>query len=221
MVWFVCQCGESLKKPSVAKHLQIRRCASVTCVDCSKTFHGLEYETHIKCISEAEKYMGKLFHEGTAKREGAKQDDWLTCVSATLQSYQGPLKQLVDRLSQYDNIPRKQKAFENFVINSLNLKRDPATVLKLWKLIQEGTMSQNPCPSNQPSGVAPWTSYESETLAVLTKNGDALAWKLVQSHLAKRRKATHPTENFDTIRLNVLANIPTKFLSDKSNLVSS
>lgn len=218
MVWFVCQCGDSLKKPSVAKHLQIRRCASVTCVDCSKTFHGSEYESHIRCISEAEKYMGKLYLESSTKREGAKQDDWLNTVSETLNSYEGPLKPLVDRLAQYDNIPRKQKAFENFVINSLNLKWDPVSVSKLWVLISS-CCGKNRV-STTPTTAEEWTSYKEETHQILEKNGGSLQWKLLQSHLAKRRKTTHPTEKFDDIRIAVLANIPSEYLADNSNMVS-
>ena len=219
MVWFECECGESLKKPSVAKHLQHRRCGSVTCVDCSTTFYGTDYEKHIKCVSEAQKYMGKLYNEDSVAREGAKQDNWLTAVSEVLSSYQGPLRFYVDRLQQYDNIPRKQKPFENFVINSLNLKREPSTATQLWKIIEPCVKkpSQNQTSTAQQSNG--WKSYEEETLDVLNRNGGSLPWKLLQAHLAKRRKTTHPTEDFEQIRTDVLANIPSQFLSETSNLV--
>jgi len=217
MVWFDCECGESLKKPSVAKHLLHKRCGSVTCVDCNTTFYGNEFESHIKCISEAQKYMGKLYQADSSKREGAKQDDWLTSVSEALTNYQGPLRYLVDRLQAYDNIPRKQKAFENFVANSLNLKRDPNTVTKLWQIVE-------PClkrstGDNIKNSPADWKSYEEETLEILKRSGGSLPWKLLQANLAKRRKSTHPNEDYESIRISVLANIPTEFLSDKSNLV--
>jgi len=219
MVWFDCQCGESLKKPSVAKHLQHRNCEFVTCVDCSTTFHGSEYETHIKCISEAQKYMGNLY-QADSKREGAKQDDWLSAVTDAFAKYQGPLRYLVDRLCQYDNIPRKQKAFENFVANSLNLKRDPNTVTKLWMIVEPCTKresSQNDSVKNAPVA---WKSYAEETGDVLKRNGGSMPWKLLQANMAKRRKSLFPEEEYGLIRVNVLANIPDKFLSATSNIVS-
>ena len=220
MVWFDCQCGESLKKPSVAKHLLHKHCAFVTCVDCSTTFHGSEYEGHIKCISEAQKYMGSMFHSEGGKKEGAKQDDWLAAVSSALAAYQGPLRHLADRLSQYDNIPRKQKAFENFVANSLTLKWDPATVTKLWHIVEpclKRTGDVNPSMKTAP---LPWKSYEEEAVDIMKRNGGSMPWKLLQANLAKRRKTVHPEEDYDLIRLNVLANIPDRFLSESSNLVS-
>ena len=70
MVFFVCDsCNETLKKNQVDKHAQrCRSCASVTCVDCSKTFWGDDYAQHTSCISEAEKYEGSLFREKTKKK---------------------------------------------------------------------------------------------------------------------------------------------------------
>ena len=219
MVWFDCECGESLKKPSVAKHFQQRRCGSVTCVDCSTTFYGTDYEKHIKCVSEAQKYMGKLYKDDSAAREGAKQENWLTTVSEALSAYQGPLRHYVDRLEQYDNIPRKQKAFENFVINSLNLKREPATATKLWNIIEPCIKKPGPNGSHMPQQTNAWKSYEEESLEILSRHNGSLPWKLLQAHLAKRRKSTHPQEDFEAIRTNVLANIPAEFLSESSNLV--
>ena len=219
MVWFDCECGESLKKPSVAKHFMHKRCSAVTCVDCSTTFVGNDYESHIKCISEAQKYMGKLY-QADAKQEGAKQDDWITSVSGALTAYKGPLGQLVERLQQYDNIPRKQRAFENFVANSLNLKREPATVSKLWQIVEPCLKKPiAPTEANKQSPI-PWKSYEEETVEILKRSGNSMPWKLLQANLSKRRKGTHPAEDYESIRLNVLANIPEKFLSSSSNTVA-
>jgi hypothetical protein len=221
MVWFDCQCGESLKKPAVAKHLQVRQCSFVTCVDCSTTFHGNDFESHIKCISEAQKYMGKLFDADSLRREGAKQDNWIEAVYRALKEYSGPLQHLVDKLAQYDNIPRKQKAFVNFVSNSLNLKRDQSTANKLWDIVSTAANSQESIVSGAPqSKLKAWRSHEEEVREILLANGGSMRWKLLQANLTKRRKTTHPDEPFEAIRVNVLANIPSQFLSDKSSLVS-
>ena len=57
-------CGESFKKQKVRQHITSGPCrgASVTCIDCLKVFHGFEFESHTSCVSEAERYQGKLYH---------------------------------------------------------------------------------------------------------------------------------------------------------------
>lgn len=221
MVWFDCECGESLKKPAVAKHLNTRACSYVTCVDCHQSFDREEYESHIKCISEAQKYMGKLYQQDTQKKEGAKQDSWIESVTAALTSYSGPLKELVNKLALYDNIPRKQKAFENFVANSLNLKRDLNTVKKLWDIVEPCTrMKSAGKPSEHNPMAKSWSSFEEEIEEILRSNGGSMPWKLLQAHVAKRRKTVFPNEDYESIKVEALASVPAKYLSDTSNLVS-
>ncbi|KAF8342335.1 uncharacterized protein EI90DRAFT_2904731, partial [Cantharellus anzutake] len=54
-------CSDVIKKPALQKHYA--RChASVSCLDCSQTFQGpREFMSHVRCISEAEKYQGALY----------------------------------------------------------------------------------------------------------------------------------------------------------------
>jgi len=62
MVSFQCDgCSDVIKKPKLDQHYG--RChASVSCIDCSKTFHSpTEFQGHSSCISEAEKYQGDLY----------------------------------------------------------------------------------------------------------------------------------------------------------------
>uniref|UniRef100_A0A2A4IVN6 Zinc finger C2H2 LYAR-type domain-containing protein n=1 Tax=Heliothis virescens TaxID=7102 RepID=A0A2A4IVN6_HELVI len=65
MVVFTCgHCGESVQKPKVEKHyLTIcrNRNPNLSCMDCFKDFLGQDYESHIKCITEEERYSGKGF----------------------------------------------------------------------------------------------------------------------------------------------------------------
>ncbi|KAJ1723883.1 hypothetical protein LPJ53_001792 [Coemansia erecta] len=62
MVSFVCNyCQETLKKPKLDMHAQRCRNASFSCIDCSVDFTGTSYRQHTSCISEAEKYEGKLY----------------------------------------------------------------------------------------------------------------------------------------------------------------
>jgi hypothetical protein len=164
--------------------------------------------------------MGKLYDETSTKKEGVKQDSWIEAVSNALASYNGPLKHLVDKLAMYDNIPRKEKPFMNFVANSLNLKRDQITVGKLWGIVSQATAAMKPHEKGSGNNVKPWTSYKDETIEILKGNNGSMNWKLLQANLAKRRKTTHPDEDMQYIRLDVLANIPPEYLSQDSPLVS-
>ena len=83
MVVFICNaCGNSVKKSRVEKHYQTEcpGCSVLSCIDCGKDFTGEEYQAHTSCISEAEKYQGKLFTESdrTKSNKGErKQQEWL------------------------------------------------------------------------------------------------------------------------------------------------
>lgn len=61
MVSFSCEsCNETIIKKKVAAHLG--RCrAPVSCIDCSETFSGQTFKDHNQCMTENEKYQGKLY----------------------------------------------------------------------------------------------------------------------------------------------------------------
>ncbi|KAI9017883.1 hypothetical protein CLU79DRAFT_762127 [Phycomyces nitens] len=61
MVSFQCDgCSDVVKKPKLNQHGQ--RCrATFTCIDCSTTFAGYDYQSHTSCITEAEKYQKALY----------------------------------------------------------------------------------------------------------------------------------------------------------------
>ncbi|PJF17976.1 hypothetical protein PSACC_02264 [Paramicrosporidium saccamoebae] len=57
---FVCDaCQETLKKPKLDMHAQRCRQASFSCIDCYKSFKGVDYRQHFSCITEVEKYEKK------------------------------------------------------------------------------------------------------------------------------------------------------------------
>ena len=71
-----------MKKAKVEKHYQTecRNCTVLSCLDCGKDFHGDEYATHTSCISEAEKYQGKLYkdaNKGQPPKGQKKQQEWI------------------------------------------------------------------------------------------------------------------------------------------------
>lgn len=81
MVSFICNaCGQTVRKNQVEKHYNTvcRQCEVLSCIDCGKDFHGDEYSKHTSCISEAEKYQGKLFQPKDKANKGEqKQQEWI------------------------------------------------------------------------------------------------------------------------------------------------
>ena len=50
MVWFECQCGDTIKKPKVQAHLQRCHAQYLTCVDCSQDFSRYDVQVgHCYC----------------------------------------------------------------------------------------------------------------------------------------------------------------------------
>mmetsp|Transcript_38348 Transcript_38348/g.80574 ORF Transcript_38348/g.80574 Transcript_38348/m.80574 type:complete len:346 (-) Transcript_38348:395-1432(-) len=140
MVFFICEvCNESLKKNKVETHSNTcRNCWIFSCLDCGKHFEGQDYRAHTSCISESQKYEGKFFVAKENKGD-VKQQAWLEGVQRRLESAAGKsgLQSFVERLLQYDNLPRKRTKFVNFAKNSLNLKADPKGIAdQLWEIVK-------------------------------------------------------------------------------------
>ena len=70
MVTFSCDhCQQSVTKPKVDSHrARCHNCWYLTCIDCSKTLDVETSKAHTQCISEAEKYQGKLYQGGKKVR---------------------------------------------------------------------------------------------------------------------------------------------------------
>ncbi|CAG2216982.1 LYER [Mytilus edulis] len=131
MVVFTCsQCNESLKKNQVEKHFQTRcrNCNMISCVDCGKDFWGDSYAEHIKCISEEEKYSGRIINQKANANKGeVKQEQWLEKVQVAIDKcITNPrLKGVLERMKDYPNIPRKKAKFEE--TEKLENKQDMLT----------------------------------------------------------------------------------------------
>jgi cell growth-regulating nucleolar protein len=147
MVFFVCDgCQESLRKASVAKHASMcRRCETVTCVDCGLSFLGDDYAQHTTCISEAAKYEKSLYRPkqgGSAKRD--PQAEWTACIAEAAEaSAPGPTRDLLSRLVEYTNVPRKLKPFLNFAQNSLKYRNEPA-LTKVFEAVSQVSAAKRP-----------------------------------------------------------------------------
>ncbi|EDW89639.1 cell growth-regulating nucleolar protein [Drosophila yakuba] len=146
MVFFTCNiCGESVKKPAVEKHYQMRcrgNDKNVSCMDCLKDFYGEEYVAHTKCISEAQKYASQS--QGFAAKEprnknAQKQESWMDIIRSILDSSEYNLTPAVrsafQKLQSVDNVPRKKAKFENFVGNCMRMPRNQAT--QVWDILEK------------------------------------------------------------------------------------
>lgn len=153
MVFFCCDgCGETFKKAKVDAHAaKCRDCFAVSCVDCSQSFPGDDYRNHTSCISEAERYektiyrgTRKLDETGTGHRQqqqkGKKispQDAWNQTIQVAAETAPPSLKSYMDQLTMVENVPRKEKQFRNFTVNSLRLKGPGGEIVKgeIWTLL--------------------------------------------------------------------------------------
>lgn len=96
-----------------------------------------EYRNHTTCISEAERYektiyrgTRKLDESGTGHRNNQVQNNkkltpqeaWQQTIQVAADTAPGSLKSYMDQLTMLENVPRKEKQFRNFTINSLGLK---------------------------------------------------------------------------------------------------
>ena len=119
MVFFICECQETLKKAAVERHrFSCRRCIAVTCVDCNVRYSLEEYAGHTSCMTEAEKYEKTAYRERPAKRD--PQAEWVAVV-ATAAAAGGEHARTLSSLANYSNVPRKVKPFIAFAKNSLRI----------------------------------------------------------------------------------------------------
>eukprot|EP00794_Sanderia_malayensis_P005499 gene5498-6184_t len=140
MVAFICDaCGQTIKKNKVEKHYlnECRNCSVLSCIDCGKDFHGDEYGSHNSCISEAEKYQGKLYRPKEKANKGeTKQQEWIKQVQKASSNIEDPkLRQYLLKISEYSNVPRKKGKFLNFCKNSLRVYNDKI-LEKLWEAFE-------------------------------------------------------------------------------------
>ncbi|ESO93049.1 hypothetical protein LOTGIDRAFT_206535 [Lottia gigantea] len=151
MVFFNCNaCGETLKRNKVEIHYRTkcRSCEVLSCVDCSKEFWGDDYKQHMTCISEEEKYSGSNYVAKPNKGE-VKQELWQKSIADAVEKHKNnfKMKDLLTRLIEHPNIPRKQKKFENFMRSSFGV-RDNKCISEIWSIISSSTSSSNGASEN-------------------------------------------------------------------------
>jgi len=245
MVCFECStCNETIKKPKLAKHLE--HCGSyyVSCIDCNKVFGWDEWESHTSCVSEAQKYQGKLYEAKESTNKGqVKQDAWIDNVQKKVDNPEADItpavRSLLQKLLGFNNIPRKQKPFTNFVKNSLKIW-DEKKISDMWDVIFSATAKPAAEPKAAPTP-APATKADSEAKeaeakdegsqefdwkaavdAELDKVGGEVDWRQLRDSLvaiARARGGVAATVDEKDLQNMALAGIPETYLSQEDSLV--
>lgn len=247
---FECQkCNETIKKPKLGQHLM--RCGApwlVTCIDCNQTFTWDTWESHTKCISEAQKYQGHLFQEKASQNKGQKkQDQWIDAISNVVEDPSSGIapdvRGLMTKLLGFDNIPRKQKPFGNFVKNSLKLW-DDKKIASMWDVVQQAGNAAKAAADKAKAAEAEakakgadekkagdekenakdnakWAGWKRALDDELKTAGGELTWKKLKQALVKQyiSSGVNGESNEDVLGVQALAAIPEAYLSKKDELV--
>ncbi|XP_078263342.1 cell growth-regulating nucleolar protein isoform X2 [Rhinoraja longicauda] len=201
MVFFTCNgCGESVKKAQVEKHFNIcRSCSCLSCIDCGKDFGGNDYKLHTKCITEDQKYGGKGF-EGKAKKGDTKQQQWIQKIHETMNdSKVSPrVREVLQQMDSYDNIPRKKAKFQNWMKNSLRII-NAALQEQVWEIfaaaVSNDKKTQQQYQKHTQNGEGPTESVEANSDQVpVTENVEEKKKKNKRERKEKRQNKTKKTK---------------------------
>jgi hypothetical protein len=84
-------------------------------------------------MTEAERYEGK----STKPKKRNPQQEWMDVVESSVATAPSHLKSHLRTMAGLDNIPRKEKQFQNFTANSLGLRgKDQAILGEIWTLLK-------------------------------------------------------------------------------------
>ncbi|NXT41541.1 LYAR protein, partial [Pelecanoides urinatrix] len=174
MVVFTCDaCGESVKKAQVEKHVNIcRNCQCLSCMDCGKDFWGDDYKEHVKCVSEDQKYGGKDFEAKTNKGD-AKQQEWIQKIHKVMKkpNISPKVRNILEQMRVFDNIPRKKVKFQNWMKNSLRIT-DSTLQDQVWDIFSEATRNvSSEKEQDKPQQKEEGQSAETEEKTMAEENG--------------------------------------------------
>jgi len=119
----------------------------VSCVDCSTNFKNDEFKAHIRCITESEKYESKSSYVQKANKGDIKQNAWYEKVLAAVETFHGSsrAKTLLEKLTEFPNIPRKKAKFFNFMKNSFrSFGIHDGLLEEVWNVIESFDKKQAP-----------------------------------------------------------------------------
>jgi len=140
MVSFNCdRCGNGFRKNQVESHMYQCGSNTVSCIDCSKNFDRNEFKQHIRCITESEKYESKSSFVQKANKGDVKQNAWFENVVSAVETFRGSqrAKELLEKLTEFPNIPRKKAKFFNFMKNSFrSYGVHDGLLAEIWTVIE-------------------------------------------------------------------------------------
>ncbi|XP_076812883.1 cell growth-regulating nucleolar protein-like isoform X2 [Clavelina lepadiformis] len=191
MVFYTCSgCGESLKKNKVEKHVNVcRNCEYLTCIDCSKDFWGDDYKTHTSCISEEEKYAATGFKAKPNKGE-VKQQEWLKKIEKAKKecsSLSTEAKDLLERMEDYGNVPRKKGKFLNFLSNSLKIRNKKLTE-EVWEIFSSMNKPKDNNACNPDQTLEPCNKKKDADKENEEYNGASMKKEKIFTKTKKKRK---------------------------------
>nr|XP_028599400.1 cell growth-regulating nucleolar protein isoform X1 [Podarcis muralis]XP_028599402.1 cell growth-regulating nucleolar protein isoform X1 [Podarcis muralis] len=164
MVVFTCNaCGESVKKGQVEKHVIVcRNCQCLSCMDCGKDFWGDDYKCHVKCLSEDQKYGGKGY-EAKAHKGDVKQQEWIQKIHQAIKetNINPKVRDILEQMYTYDNIPRKKGKFQNWMSNSLKI-HSTALQDQVWDIFSQATRKETAENQSADSEVMPTPSEDNQ-----------------------------------------------------------
>jgi len=154
------------------------------------------------CVSEAQKYQGSLFKgvKDASNKGQQKQDAFLANVQSQVSSASVPtaLKNLLEHMLTFENIPRKEKGFRNFVSNSMKVW-DAKTQGDLWEVVKAALQK----PQNQANGAANGQAKQVPKDAAQEAGKTANGVKDSSSTDATKTKKRSKSENDENEEANV------------------
>ena len=145
MVSFICnRCQETIRKCKVDEHYNRCGSDSYSCVDCGKDFSRSSACNHNACITEEEKYQGKLYDASKVwfyrtdyqQKKENPQLEWMRLLDEAVANNQDPsLKPAFDKLLAMPNVPRKKAKFVNFVQNCCHIQG--SLIERVWSVLEE------------------------------------------------------------------------------------
>ncbi|KAJ7410597.1 Cell growth-regulating nucleolar protein [Willisornis vidua] len=133
---------------------------------------GDDYKEHVKCISEDQKYGGKGFEAKTNKGD-AKQQEWIQKIHEVMKkpNISPKVRNILEQMRAFDNIPRKKVKFQNWIKNSLRIT-DSTLQDQVWDVFSEATRNiSNEKEQDKPKQKGEQQSAETGEKTVAEENG--------------------------------------------------
>lgn len=97
-----------------------------------------DFRSHTSCVSEAERYEKTVYKGNKKSAKINPQEAWMDLIAEASESAPPALQSYMRRLSELDNVPRKEKPFRNWAANSLNLRGQQTLIAgNLWTFLSE------------------------------------------------------------------------------------